>query len=73
VSEHDRLRRAELTAELGFYPASVAPVDIERHRRLNAALDAAPSLEKISRKFAHLRKEKRRAEVGEGRAAVADL
>jgi hypothetical protein len=42
--------------------------------RLNAALDAAPSLEKISRKFAHPREEKRRAEVeSRGRAEVADV
>jgi hypothetical protein len=72
--EHDRQRRAELAAELGFYPASLAAEDIERHRRLNAALEAAPSMDKISRKFAHLREEKRRADVErESRAAVSDL
>jgi hypothetical protein len=74
VSERNRVRRAELAAELGYFPASLAPEDIERHRRLNAALDAAPSLEQISGKFAHLRVEKRRADVErEGRAALADL
>jgi hypothetical protein len=73
-NEHARRLRAELAAELGFFPASLAPEDIERHRRLNAALDAAPSLEKITCKFAHLREEKRRADVErDARAAVADL
>jgi hypothetical protein len=73
-SEQDRRRRAEVAAELGFYPASLAPEDIDRHRRLNAALDRAPSLERVERKFTHLREEKRRAEVEErGRREVADL
>jgi hypothetical protein len=65
-NRHDRKRRAELAAELGFYPASLAPEDIERHRRLNAALNAAPSMERISGKFAHLREEKRRADIERG-------
>jgi hypothetical protein len=74
VSERNSVRRADLAAELGYFPASLAPEDIERHRRLNAALDAAPSLEKITRKYAHLREQKRRTKVeAEGRAAVADL
>ncbi|MCU1701377.1 MAG: hypothetical protein JWR34_7440 [Mycobacterium sp.] len=73
-NDEDRRARAELAAELGYFPASLAPEDIERHRRLNAALDAAPSLEKITRKYAHLREEKRRAEVeSRGRAALFDL
>jgi hypothetical protein len=40
---------------------------------LNAA-DSAPSQEQIVRKYAHLREQKRRAEVEiAGRAAIADL
>jgi hypothetical protein len=31
----------ELAQEFGFYPATTNPEDIERHRRLNAAADAA--------------------------------
>jgi rRNA maturation protein Nop10 len=31
----------ELAKEFGFYPATTNPEDIERHRRLNAAADAA--------------------------------
>ncbi len=73
-SEQERQLRAELAAELGFFPATVDPVDIERHRRLNAALDAAPTMEQITRKYAHLREERRRTEVEQrGRQQVADL
>jgi hypothetical protein len=73
-SEHDRRLRAELADELGYYPASLAPEDIESHRRLNAALDAAPTLERIASKFAHLQEQRRYIEVErEGRVAVSDL
>jgi hypothetical protein len=73
-NEQDRLLRAELAADLGFFPASLAPEDIERHRRLNAALDAAPALEQIAGRYAHLREERRRTEVEEHRRReVADL
>lgn len=73
-SERDRLLRAELAAELGYFPASLDPVDIERHRRLNAAADGAPSLERVHAKYGWLREAKRRAEVeAAGRAAMADL
>ena len=66
--------RAELAQELGFYPANLDPADIDRHRRLNAALDRALTLDGIHRKFAHLREEKRRAYIeARGRAQVADL
>ena len=41
-SDEDKRRRAELAKELGYFPATLDPEDIERHRRLNAALDAAP-------------------------------
>lgn len=46
----------QLTAELGYGPATTDPEDIERHRRLNAALDTAPDLNKTAKKFAHLHK-----------------
>ena len=52
-TERDKRLRAELAQELGFYPASPDPADIDRHRRLNAALDRAPTLDRIHRKFAH--------------------
>jgi hypothetical protein len=42
-TEHDRRLRAELADELGYYPANLAPEDIERHRRPNAAPDALPA------------------------------
>ena len=71
----DRLGKlAELAQELGFYPASLDPADIDRHRRLNAALDSALTLDRIHRKFAHVREEERRAFVeARGRAQAADL
>jgi hypothetical protein len=73
-SERHKRLRAELAAELGYIPASLAPDEIERHRQLNAAADSAPSQERIVRKFAHLREEKRRSDVEVvGRAAIADL
>lgn len=74
TNEHDKRLRAELAAELGYYPATLDPEDIERHRRLNAALDAAPTREKVARRYAHLNGEKRRNEdEAQGRAEVADL
>ncbi len=48
-SEHPKRLRAELAAELGYSPAPLDPEDIQRHRRLNAALDAAPSRERVAR------------------------
>ena len=71
--QHKRLR-AELAQELGFYPASLDPADIDRHRRLNAALDKAPIMDRIHQKSAHLREEKRQHEAeARGRAEVAGL
>ena len=35
-TEQDKRLRAELAQELGFYPASPDPADIDRHRRLNS-------------------------------------
>jgi hypothetical protein len=73
-SDEDKRRRAELAKELGYFPTTLDPEDIERHRRLNAALDAAPTRERIGLRYAHLSEEKRRAEVeARGRAEVADL
>jgi hypothetical protein len=73
-TEQDKRLPAELAQELGFYPASLDPADIDRHRRLNAALDSAPTLDRIHRKFAHLREKERRASVeARGRAQVADV
>jgi hypothetical protein len=72
--DEDLGRRAELAKELGFFPATLDSVDIERHRRLNATLDAAPTREQIASKFAHLRRERRRTEIEErGRRDIADL
>lgn len=50
----------ELAEELGFWPATTNPEDIERHRRLNKALDAAPGLDKLAAKFAHLHQQSKR-------------
>ncbi|QNJ91189.1 hypothetical protein HZU40_23640 [Mycolicibacterium fluoranthenivorans] len=64
--------RADLNAELGYYPATLDPDDIERHRRMNAA--SAADLDKVRRKWAWHREQRRRAAVeAEGRAHVADL
>ena len=73
-TEQNKRLRAELAQELGFYPASLDPADIDRHWRLNAALDRALTLARIHRKFAHLWEEGRRAYVeARGRVQVADL
>jgi hypothetical protein len=45
----------ELADEFGYWPATTDEADIERHRRLHAAADAAPSREHLMRKWAHLR------------------
>lgn len=49
-SELDKRLRADLAAELGYFPATLAPEDIDRHRRLNAALGKAPTTDKVVRK-----------------------
>lgn len=73
-TEDERCERAELATELGFWPATLDPADIERHRRLKAAMEKASDLEKIHRKWAWHREERRRAAVeAEERAQVADL
>lgn len=55
----------ELAQELGFWPASTNPEGIERHRRLNRALDAAPGLDKLAAKFAHLHEQAKRTDSSE--------
>ncbi|UUO01387.1 hypothetical protein M4D79_23260 [Mycolicibacterium novocastrense] len=73
-TERDRLLRAELAAELGFYPARLALEDVEALRRQYQDADRAPSLERVHAKYGHLREAKRRAEAeAAGRDAVADL
>src|SRR4029077_18145105 len=73
-TEQRKRLAAELAQKLAFYPASLDPADIDRHRRLNAALDRALTLARIHQKFAHLREEERRASVeARGRVQVADL
>jgi hypothetical protein len=54
MAELDMANLRELACELGYWPATTHPEDIERHRRLNRALDAALDLEKTKKKFAHL-------------------
>jgi hypothetical protein len=57
AGEGESRLRAELAAKLGYIPASMAPDDIERDRRLSAAADRSPSQERTVRKAAHLRAE----------------
>ena len=74
LADLDLKKLREYAEELGYWPATTRPEDIERHRRLNAALDVAPDPEKTSRKFAHLRRRaEREANEAEQRRAVADL
>lgn len=64
----------KLADELGYWPATTDEADIERHRRLNAALDAAPSAEKVGKKFAHLHEAVRQERSEQAaRLIVADL
>ncbi|HRD12614.1 MAG TPA: hypothetical protein PLI79_12195 [Mycobacterium sp.] len=60
MAELDWARMRELARELGFWPATTHPEDIERHRRLNKALDAAPDRETLAKKFAHLHRKAKR-------------
>lgn len=57
MAEPDLTKLRELAAEFGYTPATTNPEDIERHRRLNKALDTAPDREKTMKKFAHLHRE----------------
>jgi hypothetical protein len=73
-SDEVKRRRAELAKELGYFPATLNPADIEEHRRLNAALDAAPTPERLALRYRHLSEERRQREVERrGREDVADL
>ncbi len=70
-SEHDRRLRAELAAELGWYPADLDDESIARHRADAARkkTDRDPA-----KKWAHLTEARRQRDVvAAGRAAVADL
>ena len=70
-SEHDKRLRAELAAELGWYPADFDDESIARHRADAARkrTDHDPAL-----KYRHLTELARQREVeAAGRAAVADL
>ncbi len=70
-SEHDKCLRAELAAELGWYPADLDDESIARHRADAARkkTDRDPA-----RKWAHLTELARQRDVeAAGRAAVADL
>lgn len=51
----DTKKLRELANELGFWPATTDEADIERHRRLNAALDKAHTQEEITRRYTHIR------------------
>ncbi|MCH9669009.1 MAG: hypothetical protein K0U76_17440 [Actinomycetia bacterium] len=57
MTELDVALLRRLAAELGYWPATTRPEDIERHRRLNEALDAALDLGKTAKKFAHLHRQ----------------
>jgi hypothetical protein len=49
----DTKKLRELAQELGYWPATTDTEDIARHRRLNAALDRAPSMEQVAAKNRH--------------------
>jgi hypothetical protein len=74
MAELDMEKLRELAAELGYWPATTDPEDIDRHRRLNAALDKAPTQDKIQRKWAFMRERQRLREVEQRRREeMADL
>jgi hypothetical protein len=71
TSEPDKRLRAELAAELGWYPADLDDESIARHRAYAARkkTDHDPA-----KQWAHLTELARQREVeAAGRAAVADL
>ena len=70
-SDHDKRLRAELAAELGWYPADLDDDSIARHRADAARkkTDRDPA-----KRWAHLTELARQREVEtKGRAEVADL
>ena len=71
TSDHDKRLRAELAAELGWYPVDLDDESIARHRADAARkkTDRDPA-----KKWAHLTELARQREVEtKGRAEVADL
>jgi hypothetical protein len=74
MTELNMEKLREHAAELGFWPATTDPEDIDLHRRLNAALDKAPTQDKTQRKWAFMRKRQHQEEVEQRlREEVADL
>jgi uncharacterized protein YecE (DUF72 family) len=72
--DEDKRLRARLAAELGYFPATLDPEDIERHRRLNAALDTAPTPERLALRYRHVSEERRQRDAEQrGREEVADM
>ena len=70
-SNHDKRLRAELAAELGWYPADLDDGSIARHRvdATRKKTDRGPA-----KKWAHLTELARQRDVeATGRAAVVDL
>ena len=71
TSEHDKRLRAELAAELGWYPADLDDESIARHR---AAAASKKTDRDPAKKWAHLIERARQRDVeARGRADVADL
>ena len=81
--EESKRLRAELAEGLGYYPASLAPEDVARHREQIAdrkareqagARDGWEPGRYKWRQWDHLKEERRRTNIEtEGRASVADL
>jgi hypothetical protein len=70
-SDHDKRLRAELAAELGWYPADLGDESIARHR---ADADGKKTDHDAAKRWAHLTERARQRDVeAAGRAAVADL
>ena len=71
TSDHDKRLRAELAAELGWYPADLDDESIARHRA-NAA--RARTDHDPAKRWAHLIERARQRDVeAKGRAEVADV
>lgn len=74
MDEQTKALRREIAAELGYWPATLDPADLDRHRRLNAALDKAPSMEKVAAKNRHFDVARERAaDEAHKREELADL
>jgi len=74
MADLDMEKLREYAEELGYWPATTDPEDIDRHRRLNAALDKAPDQDKTMRKFAHMRRRQAQEEREQRlREEMADL